>query len=486
MAIYTLTPAQLKGAGIYNSFEIPAGGGSSLLLDTYPATRAYSLRKLSSTYTGNAVRVRRISDDSEQDFGFVNNEVDIDSIISFVGQNGFPNSENLSSGVEIGMNITGTPPWSNVITAPDGTLTADKQIEDTSSGAHYWRLSSTTVIGRDYNVSVYIKAAERTKFALRSNGPGNGTIFYGDLSDGSVTSSTFIETPVIEDVGDGWWRVSIGFTATLGGGQSLIYLFLVDDNGDTAYTGDGTSGFYVWGKQLTVGLDVKTYTRTDNESSAGYVTTWYDQSGNGNNASTSTATRQPTICNYIGAQKFKDKTSLYFSTDELASARLNALHDGTKCLVLIAGNSNLNTTGNQILLGSCQFSNTRIGYNIGFRNTSNQNFISQTRNGTATVVTTNTANPYEENNDYLISDLIDADESTLSQRSVLRINGTEITNNSDSGTPSTSDSQFGPRIGGIQGNNIRGFIPEIIIYDTDQTSNRTAIEDNINNYYSIY
>jgi len=29
MATYTLTPAQLKGAGIYNSFEIPAGGGSS-------------------------------------------------------------------------------------------------------------------------------------------------------------------------------------------------------------------------------------------------------------------------------------------------------------------------------------------------------------------------------------------------------------------------------------------------------------------------
>ena len=28
MATYTLTPAQLKGAGIYNSFEIPADGGS--------------------------------------------------------------------------------------------------------------------------------------------------------------------------------------------------------------------------------------------------------------------------------------------------------------------------------------------------------------------------------------------------------------------------------------------------------------------------
>lgn len=27
MAVYTLTPQQLKGAGVYNSFEIPAGGG---------------------------------------------------------------------------------------------------------------------------------------------------------------------------------------------------------------------------------------------------------------------------------------------------------------------------------------------------------------------------------------------------------------------------------------------------------------------------
>jgi len=34
MATYTLTPAQLKGAGIYNSFEIPAGGGVPSFLNT--------------------------------------------------------------------------------------------------------------------------------------------------------------------------------------------------------------------------------------------------------------------------------------------------------------------------------------------------------------------------------------------------------------------------------------------------------------------
>jgi len=37
MPTYTLTPAQLRGAGIYNSFEIPAGGGSSF-------TNTYSFR----------------------------------------------------------------------------------------------------------------------------------------------------------------------------------------------------------------------------------------------------------------------------------------------------------------------------------------------------------------------------------------------------------------------------------------------------------
>lgn len=43
----------------------------TLLLDLYPsAAVAYSLRKLSSTYTGDAIRVRRASDNTEQNIGF--------------------------------------------------------------------------------------------------------------------------------------------------------------------------------------------------------------------------------------------------------------------------------------------------------------------------------------------------------------------------------------------------------------------------------
>lgn len=63
----------------------------SFLLDDYSgASAAYSLRKLRSAYSGNCIRVRRSSDNTEQDFGFVNNVLDTASLLAFVGAvNGF-------------------------------------------------------------------------------------------------------------------------------------------------------------------------------------------------------------------------------------------------------------------------------------------------------------------------------------------------------------------------------------------------------------
>jgi len=60
------------------------------LLDLYPgAAAAYSLRKLRSAYSGSAIRVRRSSDNAEQDIGFVADNLDTASLASFcVGTNG--------------------------------------------------------------------------------------------------------------------------------------------------------------------------------------------------------------------------------------------------------------------------------------------------------------------------------------------------------------------------------------------------------------
>ena len=64
---------------------------AGLLLDLYPnAAAAYSLRKLRTAYSGSAVRVRRSSDNTEQDIGFVADELDTASLLAFCGAgNGF-------------------------------------------------------------------------------------------------------------------------------------------------------------------------------------------------------------------------------------------------------------------------------------------------------------------------------------------------------------------------------------------------------------
>ena len=66
--------------------DLAGGGGTPFtgLLDTYSgAAAAYSLRQLSSTYSGNAIKVRRSSDNAEQDIAFVNNELDTASLETF-------------------------------------------------------------------------------------------------------------------------------------------------------------------------------------------------------------------------------------------------------------------------------------------------------------------------------------------------------------------------------------------------------------------
>jgi hypothetical protein len=68
-----------------------AGGIQPLLLDLYPnAAAAYSLRKLRNAYTGSAIRVRRSSDNAEQDIGFVAGDLDTSALTTFCGAgNGF-------------------------------------------------------------------------------------------------------------------------------------------------------------------------------------------------------------------------------------------------------------------------------------------------------------------------------------------------------------------------------------------------------------
>jgi len=61
---------------------------ASLILDTYTtAVAVYSLRRMRTAYAGDCIRVRRSSDNVEQNFGFVNNGLDTVALLAFTGAN---------------------------------------------------------------------------------------------------------------------------------------------------------------------------------------------------------------------------------------------------------------------------------------------------------------------------------------------------------------------------------------------------------------
>lgn len=80
-------------SGLYSSTGIIPNTSAPplLLLDAYPnAFFAYSFRKLRNAYAGSAVRIRRDSDNAEQDVGFSGNDFDAASAAAFIGAgNGF-------------------------------------------------------------------------------------------------------------------------------------------------------------------------------------------------------------------------------------------------------------------------------------------------------------------------------------------------------------------------------------------------------------
>ena len=70
-----------KDLKVLNPIKPPAFTG--LLNDYSGAAAAYSLRLLDNTYSGSAVRVRRTSDNAEQDIAFANNELDTATLETF-------------------------------------------------------------------------------------------------------------------------------------------------------------------------------------------------------------------------------------------------------------------------------------------------------------------------------------------------------------------------------------------------------------------
>lgn len=164
-------------------------------------------------------------------------------------------SEEFDNASWIKFNATVT---ADATTSPDGTTNADKLVENTAvSAQHRVSQAVTTAIGTSYTYSAYVKAGERTSVQLRVIGATTFAATTVNLINGTLSGT--IGVGVITNAGNGWYRVSI--TGTADSILSTCYINLVNA-GNITYTGDGTSGAFIYGADIEAGAFATSYIPT--------------------------------------------------------------------------------------------------------------------------------------------------------------------------------------------------------------------------------
>jgi hypothetical protein len=159
-------------------------------------------------------------------------------------------------------------------TDPFGGSTADKLVEDTATSEH--RTYATVVTSPStYTYSCYIKAAERTFARIIHLAVSPQPAVTIDLTTGVLSNQTNVISSSATSVGNGWWRVAMSHTTTTTT-SSYPQIQLGTSTSAFTYTGDGTSGIYVWGAQLELGSTATTYNRT---TTAAYYGPRFDYDG---------------------------------------------------------------------------------------------------------------------------------------------------------------------------------------------------------------
>ena len=142
----------------------------------------------------------------------------------------------------------------------NGLFNAQKLMENTATNVHRVQQGFTTTTGATYTFSCYAKAAERSWVYLYDDAAN--AFAYFNLANGTVgTVGAGWTSTSITSVGNGWYRISGTATeAAGGGGNQLIGIAAV--NGTASYTGDGSSGVYIYGAQLSDSASLDPYVPT--------------------------------------------------------------------------------------------------------------------------------------------------------------------------------------------------------------------------------
>ena len=193
----------------------------------------------------------------------------------------------------------------------------------------------------------------------------------------------------------------------------------------------------------------------------GFVTTWYDQSGSGLNITQATAVNQPQIVSAGSIITENSKPILRFNTQFLSlSTTITPASSWS-----LFGVGKKNGSGTLTYLGGTTTLNSSL---VGFTDGSIyllgvSNYISVNDGGSF---------DYRVNSGFVVSGVAS---------SIYR-NNTLLSTSSTSSAPSQNFLYIG-KYGTFSDNSS---ISEVILYQSNQLSNNSGINSNINNYYAIY
>jgi hypothetical protein len=197
----------------------------------------------------------------------------------------------------------------------------------------------------------------------------------------------------------------------------------------------------------------------------GFITTWYDQSGNGNNSTQSTAANQPRIINAGVVDLVNSKPAL-----------------------TLDGSNDALTLGSTITVNTNNYQST-----VAKRSASSQNLVPLAHSATLRYL----SGILNDNKYYFIGDSTGYTTTNSTYTTATQILLTQykasstrktFVNQSDLATTLTTLTCLAEinNIGRYAGNYTNGNLQEVIFYNSDQSTNRTGIESNINTFYSIY
>ena len=541
---------------------------SSGLLDQYPgAAGAYSLRRLSSTYTGPLIRVVNTEDGTPEYDIYPNGEGDleINQIYASVGGR----ATNVDSSVSVvkwydqsgnGNHVVAPPQLNN---APQIKATTQLVTRDGLRPALEFDSSSylsSEVITNTGKATAYVvanaddTAANKAIFfvpevfafltstevlqlfsGITSEAPSGDTttietndtlaknlIFFGNdgsTTFGGVNGQAFVTEANVSNSASGYDKIKIGANASNtinfdGKIQEAVY-YNSDQRSIRAGIEKNVNEYYeVFDEPLLdvvpdaaaayslrklrsdyTGPAINVYNGTDYKdiyfkangsldtgaisrfcgSNDGTVAIWYDQSGESNHAEQTTATDRPKI--YDGTNGLvteNGKPAVEFSEGDYYSTS-SAYDTGTSNTHFYVAQSTgldqrvIDTRGTGAL-------GTVVGWQHKFSNATDVSLVDDGTTG------------------FLLQNIIRSGQvlvsSELSQSGLFEYSNGVLAASDTSATIGSYDSNnplyIGANVNGADTQLFVGKLQEIVLYNTDQSSNRQVIEANINHHYSIY